>query len=245
MLGGFLNAHRKDIANLARAAGTLPAPAAADGAQGAESSDGAPRGATRTRVEVVAWRAWYMLGNGILRSVSYDTQWEGPVLRADEIPMGRNSNGIYAVRTLDQVPFAHAWGEVALSGIVVEGELGYRAEVATIRSLFVGRERHEVAPDGYHPPGTWADWPGEALVKALEERYAVHVEVCEPRGVTAEHAIQAAIMRAAAQQQQLYVPQVTVNGTIVPYVPSGGTQISGVFGVSGNLYAIGSNSWHT
>src|SRR5439155_2347164 len=96
---------------------------------------------TRSCVEIMGWRAWTLVpGEECLRSVSYNhVIWDGPVLHADAIPTARNPNGVYAVHIPNNVPWTRIWGEVALSGTVVEGENGYRGEVATIRSLYIAR----------------------------------------------------------------------------------------------------------
>lgn len=170
--------NRQNPESVARPAGALPAASATDGANGAEPS--ASGGAARARVEIVAWRAW-SLNDGFLWSTAHPCRWNGPVFRADVVPERANTHGVYAVKALHHAPHTSAWGEVALSGIVVEAEAGYRAEVATIRSLFVGRRHEQIVPDGYHAGYTFEEWPSAALVAALEERYKVDVTVAEPR----------------------------------------------------------------
>lgn len=85
-----------------------------------------------------------------LFSVVFWWEWDGPTMRADERPALDSSHGIYAMRTLERLqehfrggyigmgssPYPAVEGEVALSGTVIEGEHGYRAERATIRKLW-------------------------------------------------------------------------------------------------------------
>jgi hypothetical protein len=98
--------------------------------------------------EIVAWRGWQVVGEDrddvVLGSIN-GTRWESPTLVAHERPAPGSDDGIYALK---QFPaprehsytsyFCHgAFGQVALSGLVVEGEYGYRAERATIRSVWL------------------------------------------------------------------------------------------------------------
>jgi len=99
--------------------------------------------------EMLAWRAWrlaYWKGEPWPHLVSMGVPWVwgGPVLRADQLPdVGpMNRSGVHAIKPqlygrLDWVWTEHVRvvGWVALSGRVVEHELGYRAERAVIRKL--------------------------------------------------------------------------------------------------------------
>lgn len=100
--------------------------------------------------EIIAWRGWCLSKDDhgpVLKSVTRDVPWLGPSLTADAKPghrtpdpnyywRGDNTSGIYALRELgEHYSKMSVVGSVALSGIVVEGENGYRAEHATIRSL--------------------------------------------------------------------------------------------------------------
>lgn len=112
--------------------------------------------------EIIAYRAWLMdwecvgwSGEGIaqlpilrpvLHSINQSFTWDGPVSRSTSPPAANSKAGLYAVGADERfaenfrayVTGGNVWGEVALSGIVVEGENGYRAEVATIRRLWIG-----------------------------------------------------------------------------------------------------------
>lgn len=123
--------------------------------------------------EIIAWRAWSLVEDDwnrpMLKSVSQGTLWDGPTLRADKTPKRDTPHGIYArksLETLGEYGGQPVVGSIALSGIVVEADNGYRAEVATIRSLKV---RQGVA-------GRYC------LLEAcgyLADRYQVEPEVCE------------------------------------------------------------------
>ena len=115
--------------------------------------------------EIIAWRAWFLVeheGDWYLRSFFYPTgdpmRWEGPAVRADKTPELESAHGIYAL-TKERFDGYYSpdygigvtmhfgssdgryktesfvYGEVALSGTVVEGTNGYRAEQAVVRSL--------------------------------------------------------------------------------------------------------------
>jgi len=106
--------------------------------------------------EVLAWRGWSLNWaekeqGWFLYSVNHDVRWDGPSLMADKVPDSQNTHGIYALADKGQLLLqgygTQVLGEVALSGIVVEGERGYRAERATIRNLVVfGYPRPDVRP---------------------------------------------------------------------------------------------------
>lgn len=95
--------------------------------------------------EILAWRGWRLLndldGEFFLWSVNHECAWTGPTLVADVQPTKYGASGIYALMSrtevIQQGYAPNVVGQVALSGIVVEGEHGYRAERATIRSLTI------------------------------------------------------------------------------------------------------------
>lgn len=112
--------------------------------------------------EIIAYRAWLLdwecagwSGEGsnelpilrpVLHSINQQFTWDGPVARSTTPPAANSKAGLYAVGVEDRfgdnfrsyVTSGNVWGEVALSGIVVEGDCGYRAEVTTIRRLWIG-----------------------------------------------------------------------------------------------------------
>jgi hypothetical protein len=105
----------------------------------------------------VAWRVWrlgFLLrdaggdGGPSLLSLSALCVWEGPVVRAVVNTDSVAATGIYALKpeVTDRNKWdnEHCWvtGTVALSGRVVEHELGYRAECAVVRSLRLGIGAH-------------------------------------------------------------------------------------------------------
>ena len=89
--------------------------------------------------EIVAERSWNLSQDEqgpVLYSVCHPVVWDGPTLRANVQPGKSDAYGIYAQRALEPCYAAYpVVGTVALSGIVVEGELGFRGECATIRTL--------------------------------------------------------------------------------------------------------------
>jgi hypothetical protein len=120
-------------------------------------------------------------------------RWDGPALTADAVPAAPpDEHGIYALR---KEPFAESGydgaitGEVALSGIVIEGTQGYRAERAVIRSLYV---RFWVPPKyfpsrspyafGYSSEAERLSFPEVCaldFLTRLEDRYKCPVEVLQ------------------------------------------------------------------
>jgi hypothetical protein len=108
--------------------------------------------------ELVAWRAWrlgFFLrraggdGGPRLLSLSAPCIWNGPVVR-DGAPLvdNRYPSGIYALKpeVADRIQWQneHCWvtGTIALSGRVIEHQLGYRAERAVVRDLRLGVGAH-------------------------------------------------------------------------------------------------------
>lgn len=134
--------------------------------------------------EIVAWRSWILrveqgafLDEDFYLTSWNGTRWEGPTLRADQTPTRENEHGVYARPTswnpraylfypmpvLD-IPGVHkVYGQVALSGRVIQGETGWRAEQGTIRSLWV--TAYPSSPNAF------------LLKEILERRYACTVEV--------------------------------------------------------------------
>jgi hypothetical protein len=135
--------------------------------------------------EIVAYRAWdydfQVAEDGAigvrLESLHQDFYWDGPVTSADEAPSAGNQNGLYAIRGDEHhrnnfneyMQVKAIWGRVALSGIVVEGTHGYRAERATVQELWV-------SPDHLHD-----DDSPEGLCKLLADRYQCDATVKAPK----------------------------------------------------------------
>src|SRR5512146_1382435 len=159
-----------------RPGGTEPAPSAGDGAGVGASMEAVAQA-------ILAWRGWYLdldeAGEWWLRSISMSTRWEGPTLVADKVPERDSPHGVYALRERAKVgrqgDMGNCCGEVALSGVVVEGNTGYRAERATIRRLILL---------GYPLP----DVRPIEVMTALEDKYQCEVGWEEP---TREQQIQA------------------------------------------------------
>jgi hypothetical protein len=135
--------------------------------------------------EIVAYRGWdydfQVTRDGAvnvrLESRHQDFYWDGPVTTADEPPSASGDHGLYAVAAeahhagnfCTYVKDAPIWGRVALSGVVVEGANGYRAERATVQELWVNADHldDEDSADG--------------MCKALGDRYQCDVSVKAPR----------------------------------------------------------------
>jgi hypothetical protein len=134
--------------------------------------------------ELLAWRAWrlgYFLrprggdGGPRLLSITAPCVWNGPVVR-DGLPLPgvERPSGIYALKpdVADKVQWQneHCWvtGTVALSGRVVEHQLGYRAERAVVRELRLGVGAHLALRSLKQL---------REVMEALEERYQVAVTV--------------------------------------------------------------------
>lgn len=108
-----------------------------------------------------------------LRSVHRPVYWDSPTLAADRVPSLASAHGIYALKRMPEPKGLHSdyvrscgvYGQVALSGIVIQGEHGYRAERCVIRSLQLGN------------PHWWQRWgvPVDELVRQLEARYQCDV----------------------------------------------------------------------
>lgn len=175
--------HRQSGQGLGSAAG-----AALDASAAFQAAINAAAGKTGTgpRVvteEILAERAWDYASNadGLLMLLSINgTAWDGPTLVAHEKPTTQNTSGVYALRRLVGTEYQYhvITGTVALSGCVVEGEKGYRAERATIRSLKFARYHQRTAePDGIMPYPHFDQWPTPEIIAALERRYATEVSV--------------------------------------------------------------------
>jgi len=134
--------------------------------------------------ELLAWRAWrlgFFLrraggdGGPRLLSLSAPCIWNGPVVR-DGVPLPTVDppSGIYALkpdvaeRIIWQKDYCWVTGTIALSGRVVEHELGYRAERAVVRELGLGVGAHLALRSLKQLRET---------IEALEDRYQVTVSV--------------------------------------------------------------------
>lgn len=138
---------------------------------------------------MIGWRWWRIDGDRLFSTVRHTVAWEGPTLRADKQPTARNTNGIYALTERGAVwrynpgPWWYLpFGEIEASGQVVRGELGFRAEIATVRSIHLMRREYITRPDpdGYEP-NCFTDevWPSATLKDRLEARYQVEVKVLD------------------------------------------------------------------
>lgn len=148
--------------------------------------------------EIIAYRAWtydtVITPDGAievrLESQYQEYFWDGPVTVSDKIPAVGSDHGLYALglqphhegNWLSYITGnnGEVWGRVALSGIVVEGDCGYRAERATIQELWVNPEEFV---GGYGN----SDSP-EGLCKLLGDRYQCDVSVRVPRWEDFAHA---------------------------------------------------------
>lgn len=98
-------------------------------------------------IELFAYRGWRLVADTLtpigFRTDDYNT-WNGPVAKSDHNPATHEGSGLWAVkltpsviRDLMQQYHPEVHGIVQLGGVVVEHEIGYRAERATIRILRV------------------------------------------------------------------------------------------------------------
>lgn len=148
-LGGP-SGHRKDSANDSGRAGAVPAGPSRERAGGTEPQAGARISPEPVNTEVLAWRGWgFEPSVRRLKSVTAGHIWQGPTFVSDERP--DTVRGPYSyqyhepgVHALQEDKFrgsgydlSEVIGEVALTGLVVVGTFGWRAEKATIRSLVV------------------------------------------------------------------------------------------------------------
>lgn len=156
--------------------------------------------------EILAWRGWNFAASPsepILQSVTYPVRWDGPTLLADAVPTAKNGHGIHALKVKDTnssyLSEVAAFGEVALSGIVVEGTDGYRAERATIRSLWVASPRCR---------GTTGErYCAWEIAGMLAARYEVEVDVAEPNAEAEQNYYLGAVWAAA---NNIYVGGTTI-----------------------------------
>jgi hypothetical protein len=134
--------------------------------------------------ELLAWRAWrlgFFLrraggdGGPRLLSLAAPCIWNGPVVR-DGVPLPsiERPSGIYALKpkVADRVGWQNGscWvtGTIALSGRVVEHQLGYRAERAVVRDLRLGVGAHLALRSLKQL---------REVIEALESRYQVSVSI--------------------------------------------------------------------
>src|SRR5206468_5290805 len=134
--------------------------------------------------ELLAWRAWrlgFFLrraggdGGPRLLSLSAPCIWNGPVVR-DGLPLPNvdRPSGIFALKTEigDRIQWQNenCWvtGTIALSGRVIEHEIGYRAERAVVRDLRLGVGAHLALRSLKQL---------RDVIEALETRYQVSVSV--------------------------------------------------------------------
>jgi hypothetical protein len=106
-----------------------------------------------TSEPVVGWRAWRLAkdetGGPVLLSSVMNTEWAGPVFRADTKPTLDDSHGVHAFRrTYMNTEYGQCTveGEVLLFGKTIVFEKGIRAEAAMIRRLVL-------YPGGWAPGG--------------------------------------------------------------------------------------------
>jgi hypothetical protein len=99
---------------------------------------------------LIGWRVWELAHNDRLLSITAGVSWDGPVMRTDknrrpvirELGFIGGDWGIYCYKTPNlalkylgtNYPII---GAISLSGTVIEHELGYRAQIATVRELWV------------------------------------------------------------------------------------------------------------
>lgn len=159
-----VHGHRQDRKNPGSVAGTIPTGTSGERAGGAvipspAGGDASPRPEPIAQ-EIIGWRGWNWLhepdafgGWSLALQGFRGRTWEGPTFIADQLPEASNENGIYA-RPMDwyQKMMSNRYymfgfgsgahpspvqGTVALSGRVIQGEHGWRAERGTIRELWV------------------------------------------------------------------------------------------------------------
>jgi hypothetical protein len=148
-----------------------------------------PTPVVRVAQEILAWRAWNVDDEGYLLSITAGCRWDGPVFdngvapQVDSYPSWvvfgskpgiSKTLGVHATRERGRWT-GMVYGVVALSGSVIEGEDGYRAQRAAIRSLIVTQptanrnmldlsatlaDRYQcdvtIEPAAEKPPDTWS-----------------------------------------------------------------------------------------
>lgn len=131
-----------------------------------------PKPARQVVGEIMAVRGWHLMGD-VLKSLTTDTLWEGPIIHADVTPdvpggqdRGSSHTGLYAVkphptiiRDLIRSYSPSVYGFVGLYGRVVEHVSGYRAQHCIVRRLIL------------RFPAS------EAFIKILADRYDCDVVV--------------------------------------------------------------------
>ena len=178
--------YREDETHRESGTGTIPAGTSGERPRGTEpATDAGTSADARANVspepesvarEILAARGWYLRRDESARPflTSFNgTRWDGPRLMADQVPSSTNTSGIYALTADNQYTATYkdqaaVWGTVALSGIVVEGERGYRGQQAVIRSLTVQQHPEEMR-----------DTIMLEIVCALEDRYQCTVAMDE------------------------------------------------------------------
>ena len=144
---------------------------------------GAPSTTALRTKPIIGWRAWYVYDRYVFRdahdapylgSVAIPTAWpRAAALVAHASPLREREAGIHAYRSL-----AHAWdefssswggdlvlGSVALWGMTVEHELGYRAQYGYPQELLLPLE----------PWDPWGPWADPETVRALARVYGCEV----------------------------------------------------------------------
>ena len=177
--------HRTRSQNPQGGTRALPAGTPGERPGGTQPVEGAGTGTSPVPIaqEIIAWRGWSLVPTEQgwrLRSLVVDRTWESATLVAHDTPKSDLLGvGIHACKTREDFGAsgycATCMGTVALSGIVVEGEVGYRAERATVRSLIVlGYPAPNVRPieicaelaETYQCDVTWEDAPTRTYVLA-------------------------------------------------------------------------------
>lgn len=118
-----------------------------------QSPEGPKHTVVDSTEEILAYRGWNLEDDPVngarLRSMFIGAIWDGPSLVADAPPTQMAPHGyhhgVYAMKEklwqsiygVNIATSAHVTGVVLLSGLVVEGANGYRAERATIQSLTI------------------------------------------------------------------------------------------------------------
>jgi len=166
-------------------------------------------GLTKNNQEILGWRAWDVVHVPLkgfhLLSPSYQMIWDGPVQHTKK-PTVDNCYGFYslkdepgstkfqraAIRLLGKIGLApvlapiryvHLWhgaeGVIEHSGQIVEGDHGYRSEVATIRKLSLGLTIYNISPE--HRANAF-DYV-RALAFDMGNRYDVDVDLAIERNL--------------------------------------------------------------
>jgi hypothetical protein len=127
-------------------------------------------------------------------SLFFPVVWEGPSLKCDQMPTADNKHGVYASRTGDGLEEeGHIfYGTVGLSGLVIEHEEGFRAEVGVIRELWFNQTALvQIVKQTLMTPGLTENLPGwdltlrfvgdaAAVQTYLERKYCCDVKLVAP-----------------------------------------------------------------